>query len=111
MSAVARSTDPSTSHEAAAGVDLARSQALVLTFCHRYMGPFFTDKGLVSTYHLVQNSDQPTSFPPLSDSRIRTARMELATAKHPLVFFAGHTKGAAREERMWTLDPGLAVQS
>lgn len=109
MIAVARNTDPVTSHEAADGIDLARSQQLVLAFAHRYLGEFFTDKGLVSTYRRVLESSEPTSFPPLSDSRIRTARMELATAPTPLLFFAGYTEGSTRRERIWTLDKTLAA--
>lgn len=105
MSGLARNTDPSTSHEAADGVDLIRSQMLVLTFCHQYMGPYFTDKALVATYRRVRESAEPTSFPPLSDSRIRTARLELAAAG--LVHFAGHTEGTVRRERIWTLDQTL----
>lgn len=106
MSAVARHTDPITSHEAAEGIDLIRSQMLVLTFAHQYLGTFFTDKGLVSTYRRVLESDEPTSYPPLSDSRIRTARFELVSAG--LVHFAGYTEGTVRRERIWTLDRDLA---
>lgn len=106
MSAVARHTDPVTSHEAAGGVDLMRSQMLVLTFAKSYMSAYFTDKGLVATYRAVLAAGENTSWPPLSDSRIRTARLELAAAH--LVFFAGYTTGTVRRERVWTLDPSLA---
>lgn len=105
MSAVARHTDPVTSHEAAGGVDLMRSQMLVLTFAKQYMGTYFTDKALVSTYLRVREVGE-NPIPPLSDSRIRTARLELAAAQ--LVFFAGYTAGTARRERIWTLDKSLA---
>lgn len=102
MSAVARRTDPVTSHEAAAGVDLARSQFLVLTFATRYLGPYFTDKALVAAYNRVVEVGE-AGYPPLSDSRIRTARLELAAAG--LVFFAGFTlPERGRRERIWTLD-------
>lgn len=104
MNARARNTDPVTSHEAADGVDLIRSQMLVLTFCHQYMGPYFTDKALVATYRRVVEVGE-AQLPPLSDSRIRTARLELAAAG--LVYFAGHTEGTTRRERIWTLDPTL----
>jgi hypothetical protein len=103
---LARNTDPVTSHEAAEGVDLIRSQMLVLTFAHQYLGEFFTDKALVTTYKRVVEVGETSAFPPLSDSRIRTARLELASAG--LVFFAGYTEGATRRERIWTLDRSLA---
>ena len=97
MSARARTTDPITSHEAAAGVDLIRSQMLVLTFCREYMGEYFTDKGLVSTYRRVQPH---TAYPPVSDSRLRTARKELVDAG--LITFAGYTEPArGRRESIW----------
>ena len=104
---LARHTDPVTSHEAADGVDLMRSQMLVLTFARQYLGAFFTDKGLVATYRRVVETGA-AELPPLSDSRIRTARLELASAR--LVFFAGYTTGTARRERIWTLDPALAKE-
>lgn len=109
MSAIARHTDPVTSHEAAGGVDLIRSQMLVLTFARSYLGEYFTDKALVSTYHRVREAGENTTFPPLSDSRIRTARLELAAAG--LVFFAGYTKGTVRRERIWTLEPSFAKEA
>lgn len=102
-----RHTDPVTSHEAGDGVDLMRSQLLVLTFAKQYMGAYFTDKALVSTYRRVVETGQ-AQLPPLSDSRIRTARLELASAR--LAFFAGYTTGTARRERIWTLDPDLAKE-
>ena len=107
MTAHARHTDPVTSHEAADSVDLMRSQALVITFAERYMGTYFTDKTLVTTYRRVAEVGG-TAFPALSDSRIRTARLELVSAR--LVFFAGYTMGTARRERIWTLDPALAKE-
>lgn len=100
---LARNSDPVTSHEAAGGVDLIRSQMLVLTFAKTYMAEFFTDKGLVATYRRVVEVGETSSFPPLSDSRIRTARLELARAR--LLFPAGYTTGATRRERIWTLNP------
>lgn len=104
MTALARHSDPITSHEAAGGVDLIRSQFLVLTFARAYMADFFTDKALVATYkRVVEVGENP--IPPLSDSRIRTARLELAAAG--LVFFAGYTEGTTRRERIWTLEETL----
>lgn len=105
MRAVARNTDPTTSHEAAEGVEVSRSQALVLAFCKSYMGVYFTDKALVATYRRVVEVGT-AQLPPLSDSRVRTARLELASAR--LMFFAGYTAGTTRRERIWTLDPALA---
>lgn len=102
---LARNTDPITSHEAAEGVDLIRSQMLVLTFAAQYLGEFFTDKALVATYKRVVEVGETSAFPPLSDSRIRTARLELARAQ--LVFPAGYTEGATRREQIWTLDRTL----
>lgn len=107
MIGLTRHTDPVTSHEAADGVDLMRSQMLVLTFCQQYLGAYFTDKGLVSTYRRVVEAEG-SQLPPLSDSRIRTARLELASAR--LVFFAGYTTGTTRRERIWTLEPSLAKE-
>lgn len=103
MSAVARHTDPATSHEAAAGVDLARSQMAVLTYLRSYCSAYFTDKTLVAGYRKVQEN---TSLPVLSDSRIRTARLELVTAG--LLYLAGETEGPTRRERVWTCNPELA---
>lgn len=100
---LARNTDPVTSHEAAEGVDLIRSQMLVLTFTHQYLGEFFTDKALVTTYKRVVEVGETSAFPPLSDSRLRTARLELARAR--LLFPAGYTTGVTRRERIWTLNP------
>ena len=105
---LARTTDPITSHEAAESIDLIRSQQLDYTFCQQYMADFFTDKALVATYRRVVETGETTKFPPLSDSRIRTARMELATKR--LIFFAGHTTGMTRRERIWTLEPSLAKE-
>lgn len=104
---LARTTDPVTSHEATEGVDLVRSQMLVLTFAHQYLGEFFTDKGLVATYRRVLEAGENTTWPPLSDSRIRTARAELARAG--LLHHAGYTTGTTRREQMWTLDPTKAA--
>ena len=108
MIGLARHTDPATSHEAADGIDLMRSQMLVLTFAKQYMGAYFTDKALVATYRRVVEVGE-AQLPALSDSRIRTARLELASAR--LVFFAGYTTGTTRRERIWTLDQSLAKEA
>lgn len=99
---LARTTDPVTSHEAAESIDLIRSQQLVLAFATSYLPAYFTDKQIVAAYRRVVEVGETSSFPPLSDSRIRTARMELAAKQ--LVFFAGYTTGTTRRERIWTLD-------
>lgn len=104
MSALARNTDPITSHEAADGVDLIRSQMLVLTFAHSYLPAYFTDKALVAGYRKIASAG---GQPLLADSRLRTARKELVDAG--LVYFAGYTDpDRGRRERIWTLDPDLA---
>ena len=99
MTAHARNTDPITSHEAAEGVDVNRSQALVLAFCTSYMGEYFTDKNLAATYRRVVEVGE-AQLPPVSDSRIRTARKELVDAG--LITFAGYTEPArGRRESIW----------
>lgn len=99
MSALARTTDQITSHEAAAGIDLIRSQMLVLTFARDYMGEYFTDKGLVSTYRRVVEVGE-AQLPPVSDSRLRTARKELVDAG--LIASAGYTEPErGRRESIW----------
>lgn len=97
MTALARNTDPITSHEAAATIDPNRSQTAVLTFAHRYLGDYFTDKALVATYRSTDHE-----LPQLSDSRIRTARHEL-TVKHQIAH-AGYTRPVTgRRESIWQL--------
>ena len=103
MTAVARHTDPETSHEAAAGVDLARSQAAVLTYLRAYGPEFFTDAQIVEDYH------RRIPIPDLSDSRIRTARGELASLG--IVHYAGTIRrpGRRSRERVWSLDADAAM--
>lgn len=100
MSALARTTDPVTSHEAPAGVDLIRSQMLVLTFAKRYMGEFFTLKAITATYGVVHENG---AVPYLSESRIRTAVKELREAH--LIEKAGFTSPpqGIRREAIWTV--------
>ena len=109
MTAHARHTDPVTSHEAAATVDTNRSQAAVLTLLHRYMGDYFTHKGVVSTYRRVSTQQALTNvtdrLPHLSDSRVRTACNELARKGH--LSHAGYTSPArGRREAIWQLADG-----
>lgn len=99
MIGLTRHTDPVTSHEAADGVDLMRSQMLVLTFCKSYMGAYFTDTGLVETYHRIRETAE---LPRLSDSRLRTARRELVDAQQ--IRHAGYTEPATgRRHSIWEL--------
>ena len=66
MTAHARRTDPITSHEAAATVDTNRSQTAVLELIRRYMGDYFTHKGVVATYRTVQEQQaRPAQEPGL----------------------------------------------
>lgn len=105
MTAVARHTDPQTSHEAAAGVDLCRSQMAVLTFINTRGGTFFTNAHLVDAY---QHTYIEHHLPVLSDSRIRTARLELADAG--LLHYAGTRKESGRRrEQVWSRDADAAM--
>lgn len=107
----ARNTDPVTSHEAAATVDVSRSQEITLLIARRYLGDYFTDQGLTEAYHLVRNTLEQAGeqIARVSDSRLRTARNELTEAG--LVFPAGYTSPATgRRRRIWTLDPQLTEQ-
>lgn len=109
MTAHARTTDPITSHEAAATVDTNRSQAAVLQLLHRYMGDYFTHKAVVATYRVVQEQQalngEPDTLPPLSESRVRTACSELARKR--LLRHAGYTEPArGQRESIWELADG-----
>lgn len=97
--AVARRTDPATSHEAAATVDLSRSQQAVYAFITGYVNYPFTDRQLVRAYNAIPLW---VGLPPLSDSRIRTARLELAT--RGMLACTGTTDpDRGRRERLWEL--------
>lgn len=96
MKAHARTTDPRTSHEAAAGVDLARAQYAVLTFIKGRMPASFTDKDLVAEYS--SHAGEP-GVPPLTDSSIRSRRCELARRGHLEV--VGTVNRTGRTERVW----------
>ena len=101
MTGLARNTDPSTSHEAAAGVNLIRSQMVLLTYIRAHAPMFFTDADLVAGY-------REAGTDPLSDSSIRTARRELAAAG--LVHYAGKTiPGRGRRRQVWSLYPDSAM--
>lgn len=103
MTAVARHADPVTSHEAAATVDLCRSQAAVLTFIRTNGRVFFTDADLVDAYQARHTQ------PVLSPSRIRTARLELAAGGR--VFYAGIIRRPGRRrEQVWSIDPDAAME-
>ena len=101
MTGLARHTDPETSHEAAAGVNLIRSQMVLLTYIRAHAPEFFTDHDLVRGYRQHGTA-------PMADSRIRTARLELASAG--LVHYAGKTlPGHGRRMRVWSLDADAAM--
>lgn len=101
MTATARHTDPDTSHEAASGIDLIRSQMAVLTHVNARGLDMFTDTDLVDDY---RTHGQPT----LSPSRIRTARMELATLG--LLHYAGTVKHPGqRRMRVWSTSADAAL--
>ena len=109
MTAHARTSDPITSHEAAATVDTSRSQAAVLTLIYRYMGDFFTHKRVVAAYRVVQQNQvatgDPSPLPPLAESRVRTACNELARKGY--LSHAGYTSPArGRRESIWQLADG-----
>ncbi|MDN5687028.1 MAG: hypothetical protein L0G94_10215 [Brachybacterium sp.] len=102
----ARTTDPITSHEAAAGIDPNRSQAAVLQLLQQFMGRYFTHKAVVATYDLVYTNQQqephPGDLPALSESRVRTACNELKRKR--VIVQAGYTKPAqGRREAIWEL--------
>ena len=95
MTARARNTDPETSHEAAAQVATKPSQQLVYALAGtRLKGRPFTDKDLVRAVREDWSARQYT------DSRIRTARRELADKR--LVEHVGYTTPTTgRRERLW----------
>jgi hypothetical protein len=88
----ARTTDPETSHEAAASVDLRPAQEFVLTLLAAY-GPCHDER-------LVQKANGR-----YTPSGIRSRRAELEAAK--LVKFTGSfTKtDAGRKTRVWEVTP------
>lgn len=75
----ARTTDPETSHVAAAGIsDLIKNQRAVLLVLRRY-GPA-THEELVHRYNMVLNNGGIEGFPRQSASGIRTRCKELVKA-------------------------------
>ncbi|WP_347042057.1 hypothetical protein [Brachybacterium nesterenkovii] len=90
----ARLTDPITSHEAAEGLDINRSQTLVLERARTMPEPF-TDQQL----ELAFVADPPPG-PRLSPQRIRSARRELHVLG--LIDFTGYTAPATGRRRcLW----------
>lgn len=77
----ARSTDPVTSHEAAASVKVKVSESFVLA-CMKDIGKPVSDEELVSYIRSTYPEHK------IADSRIRTARNKLTT-EHHLVRWAG----------------------
>lgn len=102
MTALARNTDPITSHEAAAGIDTCRSNMAVLTYLRAHGPEYFTDAELVHGYRAA-------GAPRYSDSRIRTARADLSRAG--IIHYAGLTRrpGHIRREQVWSLDADAAT--
>ena len=84
MTAVARRTDPSTSHEAAWSLrDLNQLQGRVLALLNRLHAA--TAEGLVDAYQ--------ADYGPVSPSPVRTRRRELQDIGAIVVVGRSHTKG------------------
>ena len=84
MTAVARRTDPSTSHEAAWSLrDLNELQGRVLALLNRLRDA--TDEGLVDAYE--------ADYGPVSPSTVRPRRRELQDIGAIVVVGRSHTKG------------------
>ena len=95
----ARTTDPRTSHEAAASVQVSVSESFVLA-CLRDIGEAISDERLVA-YIRETYPDQK-----IADSRIRTARGKLAEMSPPLVRWAG--RGRTTRDKacnLWEANP------
>jgi len=96
--AVARTTDPETSHEAAASVrNLTTRQFLILDI-FRFSGPQ-TDEELIERYDLVAFDT------PQSPSGIRTRRAELVAAGKVRFSGAYRYTAANRRTRVWEIAP------
>ncbi|MDP9201176.1 MAG: hypothetical protein M3P26_04495 [Gemmatimonadota bacterium] len=102
----ARSSDPDTSHEAAASIDgiTKRQDAIVRIF--KSFGPMCDEK-LLRIYDRFMR-DQPHLFPLQSPSGIRSRRAELADPEKfqpPRIVFSGRKEKNAngRSTRVWTL--------
>lgn len=92
----ARTTDPATSHQAAASVtDLTTKQQAVLDCIHR-LGPL-TDRGLVQTYEALRARN---AWPAQSESGLRTRRSELVDLGH--ITSNGTTRlSSGRKAHLW----------
>lgn len=94
----ARSTDPITSHIAAASVRPSASEEFVL-YCLKDIGRPVLDEDLIDYIRATYPDHK------IADSRIRTARGKLAT-EHHLVRFAG--RGRSRRDKpanLWEAVP------
>lgn len=95
----ARLTDPITSHEAAEGLDINRSQTLVLARARTVTDPF-TDLQLEQSF-----ATDPPPGPRLSPQRIRSARHELHA--RGLIDFTGYTRPSTGRRRcLWRVAGG-----
>lgn len=103
MQAMARTTDPETSHMAAASVsDLRHSQYLVLKVLRKLPSRGMTDEELQAEY-LFHRRQRPALFLAQSESGIRTRRSELV--RLGLVEFAGERRrmDSGRMARVWRI--------
>lgn len=102
VEAHARSSDPDTSHEAAASTgDVRASQAAVMLVLNE-CGPV-TDETLVATYHRAWARDTENLLPRQSPSGIRSRRAELV--RRGLVVWTGQkaTMTTGRKGRVWAV--------
>ena len=103
MIGLARTTDPSTSHEAAARADLNGSEAEVLEILRR--GTPLTDQSIFFVHQDNLKRARGALFPrkvrSYSESRLRTARKELQ--RRGLVEWTGETRklSSGRSSRVW----------
>lgn len=101
MTAYARTTDPDTSHEAAASLDTANSRLYVLGLLTEF-GPLADFE--IENRHATDTIGH-TFYGRLSPSRLRSARSELVAAGH-VVASAGFTKTpSGRRALLWSVAP------
>ena len=101
MTALARSTDPDTSHQAAASLpDLRPSQEAVLRIL-RFLGSA-TDIELVAAYRRATVRGE---VPPQSSSGIRTRRRELVEAGRVQEHATAIVQPSGRRARVWRVAP------
>ena len=106
LTAHAHSSDPDTSHEAAASIDgITARQAAVLCVFASY-GPMHDEK-LVALYGRLMR-EQPQHFPLQAPSGIRSRRAELADPEKtcpPRIEYAGRKEltVCGRQTRVWRL--------